>query len=243
MKLRKITSLTLLFSFILLLITSVILYIVPHGRIAYWSHWTMWGLTKTEWANLHVNLGILFIIMIIIHTVLNWRSIVSYLKNGEISFYIFNSNFLIALALVILFSVGTYFSCSPFNWFINISESIKDNATEKYGEPPYGHAELSTLEDFARKMRLDLDKCLSKLRQANIVVVNADQTLEEIAAVNGIIPRDIFKIIKVLPVKPDVRRFNSRNDPDNGEIMRKYRNRPKNSGGEFRGGKRNAGNN
>jgi hypothetical protein len=39
MKLRKITSLTALLSFVLMLVTSIILYIVPQGRVAYWADW------------------------------------------------------------------------------------------------------------------------------------------------------------------------------------------------------------
>jgi len=34
---RKITAMTMFVSFILLVLTSVILYIVPHGRVAYWQ--------------------------------------------------------------------------------------------------------------------------------------------------------------------------------------------------------------
>jgi len=35
---------------------------------------------------------------------------------------------------------------------------------------------------------------------------------------NGVIPRDIFEIIKVLlSVKQNVRRFNGKNNPDNNE--------------------------
>lgn len=41
MNMRKTTSLTMLLSFILLLVTPIILYIIPHGRVAYWSDWHM----------------------------------------------------------------------------------------------------------------------------------------------------------------------------------------------------------
>ena len=54
MKIRKITSLTALVSFLLLILNSVILYIVPQGRVAYWSDWHLWGLNKTEWGNQHI---------------------------------------------------------------------------------------------------------------------------------------------------------------------------------------------
>jgi hypothetical protein len=46
MKIRKITSLTALASFLLLILNSVVLYIVPHGRIAYWSDWLYVGADK-----------------------------------------------------------------------------------------------------------------------------------------------------------------------------------------------------
>ncbi len=36
MKLRKITSLTMLLSFLLLIVTAIVLYVVPEGRVAYW---------------------------------------------------------------------------------------------------------------------------------------------------------------------------------------------------------------
>ena len=47
MNIRKITSMTMLVSFVLLLVNSVILYVVPEGRVAYWADWHMGGLTKT----------------------------------------------------------------------------------------------------------------------------------------------------------------------------------------------------
>lgn len=37
--LRKIISLTTFFSFVLLIISSVMLYVVPEGRVAYWADW------------------------------------------------------------------------------------------------------------------------------------------------------------------------------------------------------------
>ena len=62
MKLRKITSLTSLLTFILIVLTSVILYIVPQGRVAYWADWRLWGLTKVQWGNIHIINGLLFLL-------------------------------------------------------------------------------------------------------------------------------------------------------------------------------------
>lgn len=62
MSMRKITSLTATLSFVLTVVTSIILYIVPHGRVAYWSDWRMWGLNKTQWGDIHINMGLLFLL-------------------------------------------------------------------------------------------------------------------------------------------------------------------------------------
>jgi len=67
MNMRKITSLTMLISFVLLVLTSVILYIVPQGRVAYWADWHLLGLSKSQWGNLHINLGFLFLLAGFLH--------------------------------------------------------------------------------------------------------------------------------------------------------------------------------
>jgi uncharacterized membrane protein len=72
MKLRKTTSLTTLLSFILLLVTSIIMYVTPQGKIAFWANWEIAGLNKEQWGALHTNLGILFVAAGLVHTVLNW---------------------------------------------------------------------------------------------------------------------------------------------------------------------------
>ena len=193
MKGRKIVSLTLLFSMIFLILTSIVLYIVPHGRVAYWSNWTFWGIDKTEWTNFHINIGMLFVILIFIHTYYNWRAIKSYLKkSGKVSFLTKES--IVSIFLVILVILGTFFHIPPFGTFLDLGEKIKDSATEKYGEPPYGHAELSTLKEFSKKTKNELAVCLEKLHNAGVTCTQ-NQTLKEIAEKNNKSPKDLYRII------------------------------------------------
>ncbi len=60
---RKVTALTLAISGLIELITSVVLYILPSGRVAYWSNYQLFGLSKTEWGNIHITVGTLFVVM------------------------------------------------------------------------------------------------------------------------------------------------------------------------------------
>ena len=81
MTIRKTTSLTLLLSFIVLILTSLVLYVVPEGRVAYWSDWRWLWLSKSQWGDIHTNSGFLFLVAGLLHLLYNWKPIVSYLKN------------------------------------------------------------------------------------------------------------------------------------------------------------------
>jgi hypothetical protein len=196
MKVRKITSLTASLSFICLVLTGVILYIVPQGRVAYWADWHLWGLTKTEWGNIHINLGLLFLLTIFLHIYYNWKAIVSYLKNKAKQVTVFTKNFNIALFIIFVFIAGTYMEAPPFRWVLEISETIKDAAAEKYGEPPYGHAELSTLKTFSSKIGLDLTESMKRLKEAGVKFEGDKETLQEIAKLNKISPQQVHLFMK-----------------------------------------------
>ena len=99
MNIRRITSLTALLTFILLIFTAVILYVAPQGRVAYWANWQLWGLSKTAWTNIHINTGFLFLISILLHIYYNWKLILAYLKNKAQELKVFNRDFNIALLL------------------------------------------------------------------------------------------------------------------------------------------------
>ena len=96
MKLRKITSLTMLVSFVFCILTSVVLYILPHGRVAYWADWSLWGLSKTEWDGLHINLGVLLLLAGLLHIYYNWKPITAYLKDKTRNLKVFTIEFNIA---------------------------------------------------------------------------------------------------------------------------------------------------
>ena len=201
MSLRKVTSLTTLLSFILLIITSVVLYITPQGKIAFWANWNCWGIGKEEWGALHTNLGLLFIIAGIIHTMLNWKPIMAYLKNKAKKLKVFTADFNISLAITLVVTVMTFFNLPPLNAIQTFNESLKEAATDKYGDPPYGHAEASSLKSFCQRTGLDLKGSIKKLEKADLESVSADATLAEIALANGMAPQQVYDVIK--PKQPE----------------------------------------
>ncbi len=196
MNIRKITSMTMFISFILLVLTSVILYIVPQGRVAYWADWHLWGLSKTEWGNQHINLGFLFLFAGLLHIYYNWRPITAYMKNRARELKVFTLSFNVAMLLTLVIGVGTYFEVPPMSSVIDLGDSFKDAAAIKYGEPPYGHAELSSLKLFSKKQDVDLDQAMDLLKTAGIQFSDSKETLAVIAAENKLSPQAIYQIIK-----------------------------------------------
>lgn len=196
MKMRKITSLTAALAFILMVLTSIILYIVPQGRVAYWADWRLWGLSKTDWGNIHINLGFLFLVALALHIYYNWKAITAYLKNKARRMKVFTPEFNVALLVTLAFTLGTYFLLPPFSWVIDLGGRIKDKAAVTYGEPPYGHAELSSVKTFAQKTNLDLEKSMALLAAAGYVAESDQVTLEALAKLHGVAPQQLYEAMK-----------------------------------------------
>jgi hypothetical protein len=195
-KWRKVISLTALLAFLGIIVTSIILYIVPAGRVAYWSDWHLWGMSKTQWANVHINLGVLFLIAMVLHVYLNWTPIVSYLKTKTRELRIFTRDFNAALVITIVVFLGTYWMVPPFSTVINIGEAFKEAGSDKFGEPPYGHAELSSLQVFVKRMGWNLADASEKLAAAGIQAVDPKASLKDIAQLNNMTPQQVFLAMK-----------------------------------------------
>ena len=210
MNMRKITSLTALLSFVLLIATSIILYVVPAGRVAYWADWRLWGLSKEQWAAVHINLGFLLLLTMVLHVYYNWQPMLSYMKDKAKRFRLFTGDFTTALVVTLVVFFGTLAGLPPMSSIIELGARISENANLHYGEPPYGHAEMSSLEDFSYKVKVDLAEGLERLRTAGYRVADSKQTISELAEINGVSPKVLYEIIKpqaveqaaTLPEKP-----------------------------------------
>ena len=193
---RKVTSLTALLSFVLLMLSSIILYIVPAGRVAYWSNWQLWGLTKEQWGAVHINLGFLLFLAILLHAYYNWQVMMSYMKNKARQFHVFTVDFNISVVITLVVLFGTLAGIPPMSTVIELGAHISERANLAYGEPPYGHAELSPLADFAYKIKVDLDASIAKLKSAGTQVIDSNEPVGKLAERSGVSPQRIYEIIK-----------------------------------------------
>lgn len=192
---RKVTSLTSFLSIIVLSITSIVLYFVPQGRVAYWADWTFLGLSKEQWGDIHICTGVLFLIISILHIWLNWKPILAYLKkkSGEANFS--SPAFFISLILTLFVAFGTLAGLPPMKQVLEFSSYLKDLGEEKYGIPPYGHAELSPLSIFCKRMSLDVDKAVSSIKKSGYEIESPKESIKTIANRAGLTPKELHEII------------------------------------------------
>jgi hypothetical protein len=181
-------------------LSSGILYFIPNRKVTAWTEWSFLGLDKQQWDNLHINLGMLFLVLMIWHIYFNWKAIKSYLKEKK-KFKIFTKEFNGALILVTLFTAGTITMTLPFSIFVNIGNGIKAINALEDGNPPFGYAEYSTLEDFCTLTSLDINETVIKLKSKKIQITSTKEILKSIAKNNNISPKKIFIIIKAKTTK------------------------------------------
>ncbi len=195
MNIRRTVSLTAALAFVAMVLTSIVLYIVPQGRVAYWADWRLMGLTKTQWGAIHINMGLLFLLALGLHVYYNWKPLTQYLKDKARNWKVFTPEFNLAALLVAVFTAGTLAGWMPFSTILTLQDDIKAAAARKYGEPPYGHAELSTFRTFVRKAGLDLQAARAALEAAGYQVAGPEQSLQDMAAANGLSPQTLYNVM------------------------------------------------
>lgn len=198
--LRKTVSMASLFCFLYLSFTGILLYIMPPGRIAYWADWHILGLNKDNIGQTHITISMLFLILMCLHLWLNWRSIMLYMKNSGKKLVFFTPETTAGLVLACIVFFGTLYAVPPFSTINEYISDFREDYEYTIGNPPYGHAELSSLTEFMDRMNMDSEK-VAQLLTAKGYKFREDATLKEIARANGVKPAQIYAVIKPARIK------------------------------------------
>ena len=104
---------------------------------------------------------------------------------------------LLAAVLICLFVyAGTLLEIPPMQQLVGWNDAIKDYQARKYGEPPFGHAETSSLKQFSAFLGLDSDLILQKMREADFKGEPKPESIFiDIATSNDMTPQELFSFI------------------------------------------------
>lgn len=197
---RPLASFLVAWSFVVLTVTGLVLYVVPHGRVAYWTHWSLAGMEKDQWAWVHMMFGGLFIVSGALHLYFNWNTFTTFLAGRVRGHLALKREVVIATGGTVAVFALSAMNLPPASWIIDLNDRIKASwVTAPELEPPFGHAEEVSLAGLARRMQLDLKPGLAALRTAGLAFDGPRDTLEAIARRNATTPMAIYAIVRQHP--------------------------------------------
>ncbi|GAB6182919.1 DUF4405 domain-containing protein [Thermodesulfovibrio hydrogeniphilus] len=184
-------------SFIAITISGVILYIVPHTRIANWIDLRLLWLTKAQWQSIHILTCFLFLIAASFHIYYNWNALKNYLLKKVSITKTFKKEFILSFLIFLFVIISSIYNIPPLKYIIDLNEYIKNSwgKSAEY-EPPFPYADQMSLRDFTKKMKMDLNIAMDELKSKGVVVEKETETLREIARRNNTTPMQIYALIK-----------------------------------------------
>lgn len=211
---KKITSLSLAFSFLIMSFTGVILFIAPHGRVSRWLDWHLFGLDKVQYQELHNTSMITFLFFGIFHIYYNWKPIISYLRDSSKKISFTKKEFLIAFIVNAFFVIGTLTHIQPLKGFLDLGEDLKsswgENVTKTSSsskenkdvktktvaiKPPPERLGRKTLQELSDMGNINLEHALKALNSKGIKDVSSDAKIKDLASELDIEKTDVYKII------------------------------------------------
>lgn len=190
--LRGFLSISLALDFLVVLVSGIELFFMPHGRMAYWVNFTLLGINKTGWESLHLGSALLFVILTLFHLIAyNWDAFQRYFvrkKEKKVRF----AEGMSACALVALAVVVSVAELPPVSTLSNAGERVKEGWIPKELKPPFPHAELMSIAELCDKCRIDCDEAISRLRSAGIKVKKPEQMIAMVARKNNVSARKLY---------------------------------------------------
>ncbi len=191
---------------IIMIVSGIVLYFAPPGRVAYWINWIFLGLSKSGWQAIHTVFTFIFTGFIGFHIYFNWKPLMHYIKEKSKKGFALKKELAIATVINILIFGFTFYEVPPFSTVIELGEELSESWSDEKSEPPIPHAEKLTLREFANTVNIPLDLFMQKLKENNIEVISTSQTILELANNNQIPPSEIYNLIA-----PDMKKVTKAN--------------------------------
>ena len=193
---RAFTSWYIVFSFLVMIISGLILYTAPPGRLAKWTYIPLLGLEKDQWQTIHTIFTFLFIIASGFHIYFNWSFILAYIKHKTTKNFTIKKELLTSfiLAVIIFFLAAANFG--PFQSVMDYGQLWTDSWDTGQIQPPIPHAEDLTLHEIADLIDQPADSLKNILQSNKIKVENSKKRLKDLAKENDHSPQEIYQLLE-----------------------------------------------
>ncbi len=193
-KWRSFTSLYITISFLVIIVSGLVLYIAPPGRIAKWAYIPIIGFEKHQWQALHIIFTFSFIVASAFHLYFNWSPFISYLKDKLSKRYRLKQELFYASVLTIGLFILVLWDIPPFKNVIEFGESMKNTWSTESDEPPIPHAEELTVEQLAGTLKIEPDQLIQLLKEQGINA-SPNAIIKDLAEEYDFSPNELFRKI------------------------------------------------
>lgn len=190
-------------SFIVDLISGIILYIAPPGRVANWTNWKVWGLSKDEWGAIHTIFGYVLLFIIAVHIYYNWKMLWNFIWSKVRKALNLRKEMVWATVICLIVFMGTLWEVPPFSSTMALGGFLKDSWEENKVDTPVAHGELLSLKEFAATVRVPVDQIVDALKSKGYKVKNIQQPIASIAKENNTSPNKLYEAINAGGIKPE----------------------------------------
>jgi hypothetical protein len=194
-KVRPFVSLVLLLSFGLMVFSGVALYLRPEGSVARWTSWEILGLDKKGWEGVHAIFVLTFVLVTVLHLVLNLKSLLRYLSPAMDKNRRIHRELIAAAALVTAFLAIAVLRLPPASMLMNLRSVIKDGSVVVRIQPPEPDFEKRSLKEISVHLGVSLDQITTFLEKAGVKIPGPDDSLETIARQNRTSPQNLYVLI------------------------------------------------
>ena len=198
------TTFVVIISFIVDTVSGIILYIAPPGRIANWTNWEIWGLSKEAWGAIHTIFGYVLLIIVAIHLYYNWKIFLNYIWSKIRNALNLKWELITASLVCLLVFMGTLWDIPPFSSTMDLGEYIKESWEESKTDLPVSHAELLNISEFSEIINVPPEQIFEILKSSGYKVKDLQQTLGEIAGENNISPDKLYEEVKAGGSEPEI---------------------------------------
>ena len=201
---RAFTSVLLFWTGLVMAVSGIVLFIAPSGRVARAAVWTLWGLDKDGWGAVHTILSFLFTIFAVIHVALNWKPLVSYLKDRVTRTIKLRREWAGATLASILVCALTILAVPPFQSIMDLGDGIKEGWETRLlqGSDILPHTEGFTVEEFAANYRVDPVAVRRALKELGLEEITAETTFGDLAASLNRTPLELYRQVSARVAQP-----------------------------------------
>jgi hypothetical protein len=199
---RGFTTFLICLDFLVVATTGIILFASPKGRVANWTGWSVAGLDKHGWSELHTTATTLFILIVGLHLFFNWKVLLVYIRSRRQSGFRLKKEFAAALVTVAIVVIGTVEHVPPFGTLVDAGESIKDYWERSSVAGPVVHGEELSLQAFAERAGLVPEDMVNTLTSNGLTGVHPGAQVFDIARTNNRSPEEIYKMLPVVTHRP-----------------------------------------